>query len=47
MLVSTAYSNCIRDEIGEKVYEVPLDCDRVMQLIEGADSRVLERMTPT
>lgn len=47
MQVSTAYSNCIRQDIEEKMYEVPLDCDRLIQLIEAADAKVLERITPT
>lgn len=46
MHVSTAYCNCPRRRIDEVLYDVPLDCDRVVQLVNAADERVLERITP-
>lgn len=47
MHVSTAYSNCPQKEIDEVLYDVPLDCDRIIQLVNAADKRLLERITPT
>ncbi|KAK3917608.1 Fatty acyl-CoA reductase wat [Frankliniella fusca] len=46
--VSTAYSNCPRGEIGEVIYEMPHDCDRVIQMMESIDgnAKVVEAVTP-
>ncbi|XP_034248660.1 fatty acyl-CoA reductase wat-like [Thrips palmi] len=47
MHVSTAYANCPRSDIDEVLYDVPLDCDRVAQIVEAADEKLLERITPS
>ena len=46
MQVSTAYANCPRSEIDEVLYDVPLDCDRVIQLTNAADEKVLNTLSP-
>ncbi|XP_044013795.1 uncharacterized protein LOC122856167 [Aphidius gifuensis] len=43
--VSTAYSNCNRDDIDEKFYEAPISGDNIMKLISTLDSKKLSDIT--
>lgn len=48
MHVSTAYANCPKQHIGEEIYDMPLDCERVMRLSDatGGDPKLIEALTP-
>lgn len=46
MHVSTAYANCPLPMIEEKVYDPPMDADKLMTLIECVDEKLLEEITP-
>ncbi|XP_078047829.1 fatty acyl-CoA reductase wat isoform X4 [Augochlora pura] len=44
--VSTAYANCPRSLIEEKVYDPPMDADKLITLMECVDEKLLEEITP-
>ncbi|KAJ8707569.1 hypothetical protein PYW07_011246 [Mythimna separata] len=44
--ISTAYSNCVQTEIGEKFYDSPLPGDKLIDLVETMDDQVLNNITP-
>ncbi|GBP82274.1 Fatty acyl-CoA reductase wat [Eumeta japonica] len=41
--VSTAYSNCVRSQIGEIFYDAPLPADKVIDLVDILDDELLEK----
>lgn len=45
--VSTAYSNCIRQFIDEKVYEPAVDPYSIMEFVEWMPDELDEKITPT
>uniref|UniRef100_A0A0C9PMV0 Fatty acyl-CoA reductase n=1 Tax=Fopius arisanus TaxID=64838 RepID=A0A0C9PMV0_9HYME len=45
--VSTAYSNCTRDNIDEKFYAPTISADSIMELVQSIDESKLEKITPT
>ncbi|XP_039752663.1 fatty acyl-CoA reductase wat-like [Pararge aegeria] len=44
--ISTAYSNCPLNEIDEKFYEAPLAGDKLIDLVENMDVKILNSITP-
>ncbi|XP_048264969.1 fatty acyl-CoA reductase wat isoform X5 [Bombus terrestris] len=44
--VSTAYANCTRTHIEEKVYEAPIDGDKLATIVEYMDEKLIEEITP-
>lgn len=44
--VSTAYANCPRKDIDEKVYETPITADKLMSIVDTLDEQQLEAITP-
>ncbi|OAD52165.1 hypothetical protein WN48_02768 [Eufriesea mexicana] len=44
--VSTAYANCPNDFIEEKIYEVPMDAEKLVTLVEYMDEKLIEEITP-
>jgi fatty acyl-CoA reductase len=44
--VSTAYSNCNRQEVSELVYPPPADPEKIMQCAEWLEDDLLETITP-
>ncbi|XP_076658436.1 fatty acyl-CoA reductase wat [Halictus rubicundus] len=44
--VSTAYANCPMSVIEERVYDPPMDADKLMTLIDCVDEKLLEEITP-
>lgn len=44
--VSTAYSNCIRQAIGEEVYKPPKQPDYMMRFAEWIEDDLVEKITP-
>ncbi|XP_053986197.1 fatty acyl-CoA reductase wat-like [Hylaeus volcanicus] len=44
--VSTAYANCPLDVIEERVYDPPMDADKLITLTECLDEKLIEEITP-
>ncbi|KOX80980.1 hypothetical protein WN51_00898 [Melipona quadrifasciata] len=44
--VSTAYANCPLDLIEEKVYEAPIDGDKLITVVEYMDEKLIDEITP-
>ncbi|XP_045468895.1 putative fatty acyl-CoA reductase CG5065 isoform X2 [Harmonia axyridis] len=44
--VSTAFSHCIRSDIGEKCYEAGMAADKLLDFVEEIDEDRLTKMTP-
>ncbi|XP_060821876.1 fatty acyl-CoA reductase wat isoform X2 [Bombus pascuorum] len=44
--VSTAYANCTRTHIEEKVYEAPIDGEKLATIVEYMDEKLIEEITP-
>lgn len=44
--VSTAYSNCPRKEIDEKIYDPPITAEKLMNIVETLDDQQLQAITP-
>lgn len=44
--VSTAYANCPYEFIEEKVYDPPMDADKLVTLVECIDDKLVEEITP-
>ncbi|KAJ8706214.1 hypothetical protein PYW08_010840 [Mythimna loreyi] len=44
--ISTAYSNCVQTEIGEKFYASPLPGDKLIDLVDTLDEQVVNNITP-
>lgn len=44
--VSTAYANCDRKEVEEKLYEPPIDPQRIIDTVEWMDEDLLNHITP-
>lgn len=44
--VSTAYANCPRDFIEEKVYDPPMDADKLITLVDCMDEKLVDEITP-
>ncbi|CAB3257590.1 unnamed protein product [Arctia plantaginis] len=44
--VSTAYSNCPQQAIGEKFYDMPLAGDKLIDLVETMDEKIINNITP-
>ncbi|XP_066993656.2 fatty acyl-CoA reductase wat isoform X2 [Anabrus simplex] len=44
--VSTAYSHCPRKEIGEVLYDSPMDYDKLLNLVDTLKENILDRITP-
>lgn len=46
MHVSTAYANCNRPDIDEKIYQPKFSGDKAIKLTEWLDEKTLDDMTP-
>lgn len=44
--VSTAYCNCDRSVVGEKIYTPPIGPNQIVQLVETLDENLLDTLTP-
>ncbi|CAD1479894.1 unnamed protein product, partial [Heterotrigona itama] len=44
--VSTAYANCPLDLIEEKVYEAPIDGEKLITIVDYMDEKLIEEITP-
>ncbi|XP_026740170.1 fatty acyl-CoA reductase wat-like, partial [Trichoplusia ni] len=44
--ISTAYSNCVQDQISEKFYESPLPGDKLIDIVETMDVKTINNITP-
>ncbi|XP_047370185.1 fatty acyl-CoA reductase wat-like isoform X1 [Vespa velutina] len=44
--VSTAYANCLQNQIEEKFYNPPMDADKFIDLMESMDEKLLDDITP-
>lgn len=45
--ISTAYANCNLKDIDEKLYETPMEYERLQQIVENVDDdALLEAMQP-
>ncbi|XP_047370193.1 fatty acyl-CoA reductase wat-like [Vespa velutina] len=44
--VSTAYANCLQNQIEEKFYNPPMDADKCIDLMEYMDEKLLDDITP-
>ncbi|XP_076391887.1 fatty acyl-CoA reductase wat-like [Megachile rotundata] len=44
--VSTAYANCPRDFIEEKVYDPPMEADKLITLVDCMDEKLVDEITP-
>ncbi|KAH9630864.1 hypothetical protein HF086_014605 [Spodoptera exigua] len=44
--ISTAYSNCPQNMIGEEFYESPLPGDKLIDLVETMEEKVINNITP-
>ncbi|XP_075232175.1 fatty acyl-CoA reductase wat-like isoform X2 [Lycorma delicatula] len=44
--VSTAFSNCLREEIGEQIYNPPIQHDKLITLTKCLDSSYIDKITP-
>ncbi|EEZ97452.1 fatty acyl-CoA reductase wat [Tribolium castaneum] len=44
--VSTAFSHCVRHEIGEEFYDVGINPEDVISMVQGLDDVILETLTP-
>ena len=44
--VSTAYANCPLDLIEEKVYEAPIDGEKLITIVEYMDEKLIDEITP-
>ncbi|CAK1593023.1 unnamed protein product [Parnassius mnemosyne] len=44
--ISTAYSNCPLREIDEKFYESPLNGEKLIDLVENLDEKIINNITP-
>lgn len=44
--VSTAYSNCPYPEIEERVYDLPIDVDKILQIVDLLDEGMVEYLKP-
>ncbi|GBP83318.1 Fatty acyl-CoA reductase 2 [Eumeta japonica] len=40
--ISTAYSNCVRKQIREEFYDSPIPADKIIDLVDTLDDKVLE-----
>lgn len=43
---STAFSNCPRKEIEEKIYDTPVTADKLIAIVDTLDDDHLEAITP-
>ncbi|XP_058793396.1 fatty acyl-CoA reductase wat-like [Phymastichus coffea] len=43
--VSTAYANCVHNEIEEKFYDAPIDGNKLIALVEGIDEKLIDDIT--
>lgn len=43
--VSTAYANCVHDEIQEKFYDTPIDGHKLISLVKSMDEKKVDEMT--
>ncbi|KAK7794043.1 hypothetical protein R5R35_012987 [Gryllus longicercus] len=44
--ISTAYSNCDRDEVGEEFYNAVHDAETIIRLVEIMDGDIIDALTP-
>nr|XP_050868832.1 fatty acyl-CoA reductase wat-like isoform X4 [Vespula vulgaris] len=44
--VSSAYANCIHSLIEEKFYKSPIEADKLMNLVDDIDEKLLDEITP-
>ncbi|XP_046837370.1 fatty acyl-CoA reductase wat-like [Vespa crabro] len=44
--VSTAYANCLYNQIEEKIYDPPIDADKLIDLIDLMEEKLLNDITP-
>lgn len=44
--VSTAFANCPNDFIEEKIYQVPIDAEKLITLVECMEEKLIEEITP-
>ncbi|KAK4877896.1 hypothetical protein RN001_010402 [Aquatica leii] len=44
--VSTAFSQCIRENINEEFYETPITGENLLSLVEASSDELLEKITP-
>ncbi|XP_075230970.1 fatty acyl-CoA reductase wat-like [Lycorma delicatula] len=44
--VSTAFSNCLREEIGEKIYNPPIQHDKLITLTKCLENSYIDKITP-
>lgn len=43
--VSTAYSHCVRPEIGEEIYDVPTTADKLIKITESLTEKEVADIT--
>ncbi|KAF6206583.1 hypothetical protein GE061_017817 [Apolygus lucorum] len=43
--VSTAYSHCIRETIGEEIYDTPIDADNLIKVTQSLNAEQVDRIT--
>ena len=47
MHVSTAYANCNRQNIEEKMYNYPIKSEDLLKLVECIPEEAIDQVTPT
>lgn len=46
MHVSTAYANCPYNYVEERVYDPPMEAEKLVTLIECLDEKLVDEITP-